>query len=90
NEGHPIESLETYLFTLWQSILKVEITEPSVDFFELGGSSIKAIMLLNRIQKKIDRTLYVGAAFEQPTIIGMANYLKSNFSEALIDANIKF
>jgi amino acid adenylation domain-containing protein len=88
NDDSRYESLETYLFTLWRSILKVEITEPSQDFFEMGGSSIKAIMVLNRIQKKIGRTLYVGAAFEQPTITGMANYLKINFSEALLEANM--
>ncbi|WP_438867472.1 non-ribosomal peptide synthetase [Pseudomonas sp. L1(2025)] len=83
------ESLETYLSTLWQSILKVEITEPSQDFFELGGSSIKAIMVLNRIQKKIGRTLYIGSTFEQPTISGMANYLRANFSDALLEANMQ-
>ena len=83
------ESLETYLSTLWQSILKVEITEPSQDFFELGGSSIKAIMVLNRIQKKIGRTLYIGSTFEQPTISGMANYLRANFSDALVEANMQ-
>lgn len=82
------ESLENYLFTLWRTILKVEVTESSQNFFEMGGSSIKAIMVLNRIQKKIGRTLYVGAAFEQPTITGMTNYLKLNFSEALLEANM--
>jgi hypothetical protein len=48
-------------------------------FFEMGGDSIKAVLLINKLQKILGEYVYVTALFEKPTIAGLASYLKKHY-----------
>src|SRR5262249_55437107 len=52
-------------------------------FFELGGDSITAAILVNRLQKGLEENVYVVALFDAPTIIGLSQYLKERYPEAI-------
>jgi len=72
----PTTSLEKSLQKLWSEILvipenKISITQ---NFFELGGTSLKAIKLISRIQVQLGFNIPFTDIFKYPTISEMANY----------------
>src|SRR6185436_10552095 len=44
-------------------------------FFALGGSSIDAAVLVNRLQEELAEIVHVVVLFEAPTLAGLAAYL---------------
>jgi amino acid adenylation domain-containing protein/non-ribosomal peptide synthase protein (TIGR01720 family) len=60
----PQNTLETQLCQLWQEILDVPQVGVTDDFFKLGGNSILAINLVNRIRGQLDIELSLADLFE--------------------------
>ncbi len=57
---------------LWSSVLKTEEIGIQTNFFELGGSSLQAIQLLNMINDYFKKDFGIEVIFENPTISQMA------------------
>jgi len=74
----PHDKLERLLVELWQEVLgrKVGIDD---NFFELGGNSIKAVMVMNRLQEKINSIFHPVSIFDAPTISKLAEYCQKNY-----------
>lgn len=72
----PRTPLEKYLASLWAELLHVDEVGIHDDFFDLGGSSLLGVQLINRLQEKLAQHLFVMALFEAPTIAGLADYLQ--------------
>lgn len=72
----PRNALETRLAGLWAELLSLS-TPPGVtdDFFVLGGHSLKAVALVNRIAREFGKNVPVGAFFRSPTIAALADLL---------------
>jgi acyl carrier protein len=81
-EGHgctaPGDSIEKQLAELWSGVLGIEVNKLSIDanFFQLGGHSLKATILVSKIHKKVDVKLPLVEVFKTPTIRGQALYIK--------------
>lgn len=60
--------IKTVLRQLWTEVLGVPRIADGDDFFELGGNSLVAVMLVNRIKEEFDVDLGAGALFEFSTI----------------------
>jgi thioesterase domain-containing protein len=56
------------LIELWQNILQVSPVGIDDDFFELGGSSLQAILLTNRMNRTFGRNIPASALFREATI----------------------
>ncbi|WP_423393330.1 non-ribosomal peptide synthetase [Burkholderia sp. LMG 21824] len=82
-EEPPDSGLESKIRGIWETVLQEREISLDDDFFELGGSSIKAAMIANRIQRLLSCRIYVGQLFEQPTIRGLCVYLRSTFPLAV-------
>ncbi|HYH08467.1 MAG TPA: condensation domain-containing protein [Thermoanaerobaculia bacterium] len=68
--------IETAIRDIWQSVLAVENIGPDDDFFILGGHSVKAILALSRIAKKLGTRLEVRDLFDHPTVRGLARRIE--------------
>lgn len=64
----PESETEIKLCTIWEEILDREMISINESFFELGGDSIKAINLLNRIQRQYNLQVTVLDFFTRPTV----------------------
>ena len=64
----PRDALEERLAELWQSILGRERIGADDDFFELGGNSLQAALLMRRLQSALGEIVYVAALFDAPTL----------------------
>ncbi|MFE6486681.1 condensation domain-containing protein, partial [Streptomyces sp. NPDC057757] len=60
---------------VWQSVLDVDDLSEDADFFELGGSSITAIRLVNRVREALGREVALADFFAEPTLGAMARQL---------------
>jgi acyl carrier protein len=63
---------ERAIASIWQKVLQIEKTGIYDDFFQLGGQSILAIQIIQRINQTFQVNIPMRAMFEEPTIIGLA------------------
>ena len=73
----PAETLETSLTNLWGRVLGRRQIGLNENFFEAGGTSLKAVQLVALIQRELNRSLSITSLFECPTIRLLAARMKS-------------
>jgi len=75
----PQTKTEEQLVQLWSEVLNLEPGAIGIDanFFDLGGHSLRATMLVSRIQKEMDVNVQFTDFFESPTIRGLARLLQT-------------
>ncbi|WP_051237157.1 non-ribosomal peptide synthetase [Paenibacillus pinihumi] len=80
NNAHedPAGELEIRLAELWQQVLLSERIGRHDSFFSLGGHSLKAIMLLSKVQKEFGITVPLQVLFDTPTIQGLAAFMSAS------------
>jgi acyl carrier protein len=71
--SHP--HLERQLRGIWEKVLAVASIKNTDSFFELGGDSIDAIRVLNRIETTFGKRLHLAQIFHSPTIGQLARIL---------------
>jgi amino acid adenylation domain-containing protein len=79
----PADDLEQELATIWANVLDVEPEEVSTldNFFEKGGHSLKATILITEIHQALDVQVPLAEIFRNPTIMGLAQYLRQAASD---------
>ncbi|MGD2087372.1 MAG: non-ribosomal peptide synthase/polyketide synthase [Candidatus Aminicenantes bacterium] len=73
----PRDPVEKRLAEVWQEILEVDRIGIDDHFIQLGGHSLKAIILISRIDKAFHVNVPMTEIFRTPTIRGLAAYIKS-------------
>lgn len=64
--------VERRVLTLWNEVLRSEQQSVTADFFDVGGNSLDAVQLINRINREIGGSLPMQTLFEQPTVRALA------------------
>ena len=74
----PRDEVEEKLARIWAEVLDIEKDKISIDsnFFALGGHSLKATGMINRIYKQMGIELPLSEIFKTPTLSKMALYLR--------------
>jgi acyl transferase domain-containing protein/thioesterase domain-containing protein/aryl carrier-like protein len=72
----PRDALERDLATIWKEMLGVQQVSIDDDFFQLGGQSLIAMRLFNRIRKEHGVELSLSVLFQAPTIAATAALLR--------------
>lgn len=89
----PRNSLERYLADLWKDVLRLEKVGVYDNFFEVGGNSLKAAILMNRMEQDFKASAHISAIFKAPYIAEFANYVAEYYPEFVMekfsDANYK-
>jgi len=57
---------------LMAEVLRIDSVGPEESFFELGGTSLLAIQLAGRLRSLLDANVDIGAVFEAPTPVSLA------------------
>lgn len=75
NDSSAVTATERILTAIWQDVLGVRELDIHCDFFALGGKSLQAIQVVNRISQQMQRDLAVSALFRHPTLAALATYI---------------
>jgi thioesterase domain-containing protein/NAD(P)-dependent dehydrogenase (short-subunit alcohol dehydrogenase family)/acyl carrier protein len=78
----PRDDVERELASMWKSLLGVAEVGVNDDFFELGGQSLVAVRLFQRIGKKYGVELPLATLFQAPTIAECAGLLRATMGLA--------
>ncbi|WP_412055576.1 surfactin non-ribosomal peptide synthetase SrfAB, partial [Bacillus inaquosorum] len=74
----PETALEESLCRIWQKTLGIEAIGIDDNFFDLGGHSLKGMMLIANIQAELEKTVPLKALFEKPTVRQLAAYMEAS------------
>ncbi|HYC28852.1 MAG TPA: phosphopantetheine-binding protein, partial [Chitinophagaceae bacterium] len=82
NYEAPANEVEEELTNVWSDVLKVDKGRISVtaDFFKLGGHSLNAMVLVNRVEKKFGRNIPLKMFYNISTVREIGKYIDA-FSE---------
>jgi aryl carrier-like protein len=79
----PRNGLERYLVEVWEEVLGVSGIGIHDPFLELGGDSVRAMRVANRLQPLLGDYGFVTALFETQAIGEFARYLREAYVEAV-------
>ncbi len=79
----PRTPLENFLAEEWRGVLALDRVGIHDKFFDLGGDSLRAATLANRLQQRLGEPVFVVAIFTAPTIVQLAEFLKKNYAAAI-------
>jgi iturin family lipopeptide synthetase A len=77
----PKTGLEKIIAKTWQEVLKLEIVGVYDNFFDIGGNSLKLILVNNKLAGALNRDIPVVKMFEHPTIDTFLHYLSMDQKE---------
>jgi amino acid adenylation domain-containing protein len=80
---------ERTLIKIWGDVLKTSDLSLSDNFFDIGGNSLLAISLTNRISKEFNIVLKALKVFELPTIRDQAEFLSGRKDDSMVDKNLE-
>ncbi|MCP5046912.1 MAG: amino acid adenylation domain-containing protein, partial [bacterium] len=74
----PRNSLETQLVEIWSGVLGIDAGVIGIDgnFFEMGGHSLRATIMVSRIHQILDVKVPLAWLFSTPTIRGLAAVIR--------------
>jgi amino acid adenylation domain-containing protein len=80
----PRDSLELEIAKIWSDTLNIYPIGVRDNFFQLGGHSILAISLMNKIHKQLGKNLPFATLFQEPTIEAMASLLRKKANKSFL------
>jgi tyrocidine synthetase-3 len=88
----PRNETEKQLIKLWEEVLNIEKIGIDDDFFRLGGHSLKATILVSKMEKKLNIQLPLSVLFKSPNVRQLAAYIhdqKKYIHEVIPKADIR-
>ncbi|BCA53917.1 polyketide synthase [Nitrospira sp. KM1] len=76
--GRATGSLEEQVTEIWRQILGSPRIGLDDDFFQLGGESLSALQILNRVQESYQAELSLKEFFGTPTVAGIVRQIRSS------------
>lgn len=73
----PTNPVEVKLAAIWQEVLGLERVGVEDNFFDLGGHSLKAILIVAQIHREFNVQLPIKELFSAPTVRGLSRYIQN-------------
>lgn len=73
--------MEEQITKIWCDILEVEQIEPDENFFDLGGNSITAMMILEEVNNKFNAELVSTDLYSNDTVRKMTAAIEKRLAE---------
>lgn len=88
DEGYvpPRDELESKLKMIWEEVLDIHPIGITDNFFEIGGHSLLAVCLFDRISKEFGKTLPLATLLQAPTVEQLAEVVRQE--EPLLSSSL--
>ena len=79
----PANDIEEKLAAIWSDILHLDknLISTQANFFQLGGHSLKATVMISRVHRELAARVPLAEIFKTPTIKGFSEYIKQAVKE---------
>lgn len=74
----PKNEIENQILKIWIDVLKLKKIGIDDNYFDLGGQSLNAAILINKINKELKVSISLNTLFGNPTIKELAKYIDNN------------
>jgi amino acid adenylation domain-containing protein len=74
----PQNDLELKLVKIWEELLTISPIGTHDNFFDLGGNSLLAAQVVDRIQTDMNQTITLATLFQAPTVLQLAETMQSD------------
>jgi amino acid adenylation domain-containing protein len=74
----PTDPLEVAMTSLWEDVLQVRPVGLRDDFFEIGGHSMTAVMLVTAVRRAFAVNVPLTVLFQAPTVADLCAYLRAD------------
>jgi thioesterase domain-containing protein len=81
--GAHFTPLEEFLAGLWREQVGIDHVDRDDHFFDVGGTSLQAIQIVDRVREKLGREVHLSALFDSPTIAAFARHLGETHAAAV-------
>ncbi|MEO1147998.1 MAG: amino acid adenylation domain-containing protein [Cyanobacteria bacterium J06638_22] len=85
----PRSALEEKLVAIWQDVLDVQPIGVHDDFLDLGGDSLRATRVINRIREIFSAEVSIGSLLRESTVARQAQYLAALNGDAQGDGSME-
>ncbi|HEX8424095.1 MAG TPA: non-ribosomal peptide synthetase, partial [Pyrinomonadaceae bacterium] len=79
----PRTGLERLLVEMWEDVLGVETVGVYDNFFDLGGTSIRVVVFVKRLQQRLGVPVSVKDLFGAPNVAALAAHLNDHYGHAI-------
>ncbi|WP_437972558.1 SDR family NAD(P)-dependent oxidoreductase [Sorangium sp. So ce260] len=76
------EAVTAQVTAIWARAFGIDPIDPGKDFFELGGESLLALQILNRVRETFQVELSLRDFFERPTVAALAERVQAARGQA--------
>lgn len=70
-------ALEQLVLSVWQEVLRTNVPDLECDFFQLGGTSLSALQVSQRLSRLLSRDVPLAALFREPTVLRLTRALSA-------------
>ncbi|MFZ4481071.1 MAG: non-ribosomal peptide synthetase, partial [Rhodoferax sp.] len=74
----PYDALQATLLKVWMGLLETAEIGINDNFFDLGGNSLKAVIMLSRVEKLTGWLVPLTAIYDCPTVKSLARFMLEN------------
>jgi acyl carrier protein len=82
----PRDEVEKQLADIWAEVLNIPAGTSGIDdnFFEMGGHSLKATVLISKIHKALNIKVPLAEVFKTPSVRGLSDYIKGMVKDRFV------
>lgn len=80
----PKNIIEDKLISIWESVLSENKIGVNDNFFDLGGNSLKVIIVIAKIHKELNVDIPVAQYFKIPTIRELGEYIQNSVKDKFV------
>jgi acyl carrier protein len=84
-----LRETEERIGRIWSQVLEVDHTRACDDFFELGGSSVDAMVMLKMVEADLSAQVTLQTFYDQPTLGGLVDQARLSVNEQATTEEIR-
>ncbi|WPV66533.1 non-ribosomal peptide synthetase/type I polyketide synthase [Chitinophaga sp. LS1] len=71
------DNMADLIANVWETVLDCKVVDYATNYFDLGGDSLKAIIILEKIKRELGVDISLPSFFKYPTVLELSQFLNS-------------